>query len=280
MNDSNAVPTGFSGLDQLLEGGLPRGVLTILTSPFTAEGKTSLATTILHHASRLEEIQSLLFSLAGSYQTVLTRLFALETGLDTREINDGQMTGKDLAHLNAYDQNTKRQKLWIVDEVVKSVDAIGQHMTTVSGSTGLDLMQAWDAAAYARILRDLHLLARDSHAAILVIAHTIKTYLPQELMLSAARTVLVLNRDEQYVIAHLEVRQRGRRTRAVPLDFYPPTTRFFEDAAPGCNSEIRVGDHDPGRIGSRSLVPTVFWLPHALSYGVCDPSNAWLPLMR
>lgn len=235
-NNYSAIPTGFSDLDRLLGGGLPRGALMILTSPFTAEGKTSFATTILRHAIHLPEIRSIIFTLEGTKETVTTKLLAMETGIDTMDMDRGKVTEEDLARLRAAHQNIERDKLLVVDSIVKSAVAIRESMVSPLGNEFfdlivldyLDLMGAWEAAEYAEVLHDLQLLARDSNAVILVVAHTIKNRLSQELMLRYAQALLVLDRGEESRNAHLEVWQAGKETHGLSLYFYPPTTRFFD----------------------------------------------------
>src|SRR5258708_1300329 len=94
-SNGSPIPTGFTELDNVLGGGLPRGVLTILTSPFTAEGKTSLTISILLHVSHQPEIQTLVFSLEGTHKTIGSKLLAMETGVDTMDIGRGSLTEEE-----------------------------------------------------------------------------------------------------------------------------------------------------------------------------------------
>lgn len=235
MSNNTPVPTGFSELDRLLGGGLPRGVLTILTSPFTAEGKTSFATTILRHVIHVPEFRSIIFTLEGSAGTVTTKLLAMDTGIDTLDIDRATVTEENLALLKAAHQGIERDVLWVVKDIVKSVAVLRERMTSPLRGENfdlivldyLDLMGAWEATQYAGVLCGLQLLARDFSAAILVVAHTIKDRLPQELMQRYAQALLVLDRAEESRNAHLEVRQTGKPPQTLSLYFYPPTTRFF-----------------------------------------------------
>ncbi len=233
-NDS-PIPTGFLELDHALGGGLPRGVVTILTSPSTAEGKTSLAVSILRHVAQQPTLRSMIFSLEGTRNAITRKLLAMETGIDTKDMQRGTIATEEYRRLEDTSQAIKEWKVWINDKYLTSFAMMREHMVNIFGDNYpdfivIDYLDLIGLVGYHAKLTELRLFARDSHAALLVVGHTIKERLTREIMMQHASALLVLDREDKSREARLDVWQKEINS-SIPLYFYPPTTRFFNSEA-------------------------------------------------
>jgi replicative DNA helicase len=86
------IPTGFSDIDKLLAG-LQRSDLIILAAR-PSVGKTSLALSIAHNASKKHGQRVAFFSLEMSDEQVVQRLISAETGIDAQRLRRGELEGE------------------------------------------------------------------------------------------------------------------------------------------------------------------------------------------
>ena len=91
------MDTGIYELDRQA-GGLQNGHLVVLGGrPFM--GKTSFALHIVSHVSVRGETGTLFFSLAQDSEELVNRMISMESGIDVRKMQNGQLTGPDFERL-------------------------------------------------------------------------------------------------------------------------------------------------------------------------------------
>jgi len=83
------IPTGFADLDKLLGGLQPADLIIIAGRP--GMGKTSLALSILRHATIKHKLCSALFSMEMSAEQVVQRLISAESGIDSQRLRMGEI---------------------------------------------------------------------------------------------------------------------------------------------------------------------------------------------
>jgi replicative DNA helicase len=217
----------------MLGGGLPRGVVTILTSQSSAAGKTSFATSILCSTLHQPEIRSLIFFLEGSVRTLGIRMLSIEAGLDLRKIRTVSLSAKEFRCLQEAGERIRKGRVWIDARSLSSVATMRAQIAQAFGDAFPDLLiidslNLMAVDGYGQILADLKLLAHDSQAAILVVAHTLNKHLPEEMMARHAHTLLILHRLQHESDARLEIDQGTCTPRTILLSFSSPTGRFIE----------------------------------------------------
>ncbi len=92
------VPTGFTGIDNILAG-LQKSDLIILAAR-PSMGKTSLALNIAQHVATKEGVPVGVFSLEMSKEQLIDRLLASEAGIDSWKLRTGNLEDKDFEKLN------------------------------------------------------------------------------------------------------------------------------------------------------------------------------------
>ena len=95
------IPTGFTGLDELLSGGLGRSDLIILAAR-PGMGKTSFALNIATNVAKRQKIPVAIFSLEMGKDQIVSRILSSEAGIGSQAFRTGALTssdGKDLVHV-------------------------------------------------------------------------------------------------------------------------------------------------------------------------------------
>lgn len=92
------IPTGFSGIDNVLAG-LQRSDLIILAAR-PSMGKTSLALNIAQNVATKQGVPVGIFSLEMSKEQLIDRLLASEAGIDSWKLRTGNLEDKDFEKIN------------------------------------------------------------------------------------------------------------------------------------------------------------------------------------
>lgn len=92
------IPTGFSGIDNILAG-LQKSDLIILAAR-PSMGKTSLALNIAQHVATKQGVPVGVFSLEMSKEQLIDRLLASEAGIDSWKLRTGNLEDKDFEKIN------------------------------------------------------------------------------------------------------------------------------------------------------------------------------------
>jgi hypothetical protein len=157
----------------------------------------------------------------------------MEADIDTFKITTASLSDEEYRRLQEAGERIRKGRVWIDDRAITSVATIRAQITLAFEGTFPDLLivdslNLMAVDGYGHLLADLKLLARDSQAAILVVAHILRRYLPQEMMARHAHTLLILHRLRHASDAWLEIDHGTCTPRAIPLSFSFPTSRFFE----------------------------------------------------
>ena len=88
------IPTGFTGLDELLSGGLGRSDLIILAAR-PGMGKTSFALNIATNVAKKQKIPVAIFSLEMGKDQIVSRILSSEAGIGSQAFRTGALTSSD-----------------------------------------------------------------------------------------------------------------------------------------------------------------------------------------
>ena len=88
------IPTGFTGLDELLSGGLGRSDLIILAAR-PGMGKTSFALNIATNVAKRQKIPVAIFSLEMGKDQIVSRILSSEAGIGSQAFRTGALTSSD-----------------------------------------------------------------------------------------------------------------------------------------------------------------------------------------
>ena len=113
------VPTGFSGIDNLLAG-LQKSDLIILAAR-PSMGKTSLALNIAQNVATKEGVPVGVFSLEMSKEQLIDRLLASEAGIDSWKLRTGSLEDKDFEKLNKAMGVLSEAPIYIDDSAMANV---------------------------------------------------------------------------------------------------------------------------------------------------------------
>lgn len=228
--DLTPIPTGLSQLDNLLDGGIPRGRVTLLTSLVTAMGKTSLAVTIAYHVSLATRYSVTYLTLEGRNKDIVYKFFAMDTGIDAWDMRRGKTTDEEHAQVKAASERIKQGQFFVSDYLKKSVQDIRRDFEETRSDLVvidyLELLRDTDEH-YLQVLTDLQHLAEEWGVAFLAVTQ-IRSFWNPVFPMGRPGTLLLLNRQEEE--AQVTV-LRENEIAQVRVYFHPTTTRFFGDRA-------------------------------------------------
>ncbi len=177
-----AIPTGLSDLDRVIDGIKPGHLYVI--GALSSHGKTSLATQLVEHP--LENGVGVgIISPDTNRQELIDRIVGQRTGLSTRDIKAGMISGGDMSQVHEAADVLTRQPLEIVDELydwprVKAVIRrmvtggakiiVVDHLTLLRNPTARG-GDDWGLA----ITRDLQQIARGGVAVLLLVQISVKS---------------------------------------------------------------------------------------------------------
>jgi len=113
------LPSGFYELDRLTTG-FHKGDLVIIAAR-PAMGKTSLALSIIHHVSVVENIPSAFFSLEMSKEQIAMRLLCNEARIPLRKVRSGFLTKEELELITEKVLEMKNAPIFIDDTASLSI---------------------------------------------------------------------------------------------------------------------------------------------------------------
>ena len=248
------VPTGISGLDAKLNGGLRAGQLLILAAR-PGMGKTGMALSMAYHVGVVTRQQVGVVSLEMNRDELLQRLVAIHTGIDSREVGRRARQG-DVRVLDAFGL-LSGAPIAVEDQAVQSVADVRSkaRRLALEGGLGLlivDYLQLLIGGgsgqsrvdAVSMISRQLKLLAREVGCPVVALSQLSRAVeqraskVPQ---LSDLRESGSLEQDADVVVfiyreegqegggkgVELHIaKQRNGPVGVVAVGFEPTTTRF------------------------------------------------------
>lgn len=177
----NGLRTGFTDLDNMLTG-LHGGEL-ILVAARPAMGKTAFVLNIAHHVAVKERVPVVLFSLEMSREQLVTRLVAVDSMVDARNLKTGDMSeadwtkiiqsADDLAKVNIYiDDNSSitMPELRTKCRKLKQTEGIGliiiDYLQLMSSSGKVESRQLF----ISEVSRSLKALARELNVPVIALS--------------------------------------------------------------------------------------------------------------
>ncbi|MBD3934870.1 DnaB-like helicase C-terminal domain-containing protein [Streptomyces chumphonensis] len=269
------VPTGLSTLDDLLQGGLKPGRLTVLASR-TGMGKSMLALHIARHCSFRERRPALIASLEMSRHEHMMRIAAAETGILSEHLRRRNLTPDQRARIRTLaDELNGAPLLFGGDRSAPTVAEIQETCAQATSQAGsldllivdnLGLMRGARSVSRTRectlIVEELTGLARSLNAAVIIVeqltrAPELRTdHRPRlrdmqhlEALAPHAETVVLLHRDAYYI--HPKGREpyftHSPDPRVYPEVYFP---RWGLPAPVRQHAELHVPLHRQGRTGT------------------------------
>ena len=113
------VPTGFSELDECLNGLQPSDLIVVAARP--SMGKTAFVLNIAEHAALKKGVGVAFFSLEMSAVQLATRLLAMESGVNAKKLRNGSLSGDDWEH------------------IVDGVDVLGSANLIIDDAQGMNI---------------------------------------------------------------------------------------------------------------------------------------------
>lgn len=259
---SNGVPTGFSDLDRILQGGLKRSDLAILAAR-PGLGKTSLATGIAAHVALRLKGGVAIFSLEMSAEQIHDRLLSSETGIESARLVHGPHSTAEANRLGHALGPLAEAEIVVDDDPNVTPSELRSRVRRIQMETPLDLiivdhisiMQGTVGGSQNRvqemdqITRQLKALAKEQHVPVLALcqlSRRVEDRSPKIPMLADLRdsgsieanadVVVFIYREEKYLpdtsrqgVADLIVaKQRNGPTGQVSLLFNERTTKFLD----------------------------------------------------
>lgn len=179
----NGVRTGFQDLDDLF-GGLRGGDLVILAAR-PSVGKTALALNIATRAAQLDTSVAF-FSLEMSAIQLIQRVLSIETRINSKKMQTGQMSSQDWINLVSTSGALSKLQLWVDDTPGASILEVRakarRQLRNVEPGKGLiivdylQLMQPQNARTESRqveiaqISRGLKILAKEMDMPIIALS--------------------------------------------------------------------------------------------------------------
>jgi replicative DNA helicase len=132
------IPTGFSGIDRLL-GGLQRSDMVILAAR-PSVGKTSLALSIAHSASKKHGQRIAFFSLEMSNEQVVQRLISAETAIDSQRLRRGDIAEDEWGRFMKATSDLAETLFFIDDTPSISALELRSKARRLHAEVGIDLL--------------------------------------------------------------------------------------------------------------------------------------------
>jgi replicative DNA helicase len=132
------IPTGFTDMDRLL-GGLQRSDMVILAAR-PSVGKTSLALSIAHNASKKHGQRVAFFSLEMSNEQVVQRLISAETAIDSQRPRRGDIAEGEWGRFMKATSDLAEMLFYIDDTPGISVLELRTKARRLHAEVGIDLL--------------------------------------------------------------------------------------------------------------------------------------------
>lgn len=140
-NDKNAfrgVPTGFTELDDLMNGLHPTDLILIAARP--AMGKTSFAMNIIEHCAVFEKKVCAVFSLEMPKIQIAQRLVCSLSGVSMSKALKGELDGEDWKNLWTANKQLKESKIFVDDSSLTTPTDLISKCRRLKAKAGLDLV--------------------------------------------------------------------------------------------------------------------------------------------
>ena len=134
------IPTGFTGIDKILNGGMHRTDLIVIAAR-PSMGKTSFALNIARNAAVISGAKVAVFSLEMSKQSLVDRLLASESGINARSLHFSmQSNEQDENRIMEAQANLAEAHLYLDDSAGITVSEIRSKVRRMHAEHGVDLV--------------------------------------------------------------------------------------------------------------------------------------------
>ena len=134
------IPTGFTGVDRILNGGLHRTDLVIIAAR-PSMGKTSFALNIARNAALVSGAKVAIFSLEMSKQSLVDRLLAAESSINSRFLHVSmQSNEQDESRIMEAQATLAEAPLYVDDAAGITVSEIRSKVRRLHAEHGVDLV--------------------------------------------------------------------------------------------------------------------------------------------
>jgi len=261
---TTGVPTGFSGLDELLLGWQPSNLIVVAARP--GQGKTAFALGTATHAAAARGRPVVFFSLEMGCLELTQRILSAEAGVDSRRLRTGRIPEADWSKLSTAVARLAEAPLFIDDNphlTVMDMRATCRRLTAAHGDLGLvvvDYLQLMSTGRraenrqveVAELSRGLKVLARDLDVPVLA--------------LSQLNRALEYRADKRPLLADL--RESGALEQdADVVAFIYRDDAYHPDRADKGTAELIIAKHRNGPTGTIRLA----FLDHLTRF--VDPSR-------
>lgn len=132
------VPTGFTSLDGLLGGFQKSDLITLAARP--GMGKSALAFTMAHLATKRHGKRVAIFSLEMSDEQFVQRLLSAIAGIDSHRLRTGKVHDEEWTVLLEAANELSQLPLYIDDTGAVSISHIRNECRRIAASDGLDMV--------------------------------------------------------------------------------------------------------------------------------------------
>jgi replicative DNA helicase len=132
------LPTGFADLDKVL-GGLAGGEL-VLVGARPGMGKTGLVLNVAQNVARQYRSRVAVFSMEMSYEELLNRLYAAETGINSKKLRIGALDEREWSLFTEATGRVSRWPIFIDDSADLNVLQMRSKCRRLQRQVGLDLV--------------------------------------------------------------------------------------------------------------------------------------------
>lgn len=132
------VPTGFIDLDNMLTG--LHGSEFILVAARPAMGKTAFVLNIAHHVAVRKKIPTVIFNLEMSKESLVSRMVAMDSLVDSQKIQTGQLSDDDWDQVLASFESIAAAPLFIEDSSALTISELRSKCRRLKSKNNLGLI--------------------------------------------------------------------------------------------------------------------------------------------
>jgi replicative DNA helicase len=134
----SGVASGFSGLDEMLNGFKPSDLIILAARP--SMGKTALSLNIALNASLKHKKRIGIFSLEMSKEQIVDRLFCMNIAIDSWKLHKGRLDDDEFQKLGTGMDELMQAKIYIDDSVGASLPEVRAKARRLQMEHGLDMI--------------------------------------------------------------------------------------------------------------------------------------------
>lgn len=137
--ERRGVPSGFTGLDNLLSGFQKSDLIILAARP--SMGKTTLALDLARNASLIHGASVGIFSLEMSDQQLVDRMLAAEAGVDSWKLRTGRLSNdSEYEALQGAMDKLNKAPIHIIDEAALNIVKMRSAARRLKNEHGLDML--------------------------------------------------------------------------------------------------------------------------------------------